>query len=60
MDKSELQADADRYRWLATECRLVFEHWGGRWSIVIEGPVPSADVKEAFDAAIDAAMNKPI
>ncbi len=48
--------DAARYRWLAAHCRSTAEHWGGRWSIVVEGPAPkSHDSKDDFDAAIDAA-----
>ena len=51
--------DAARYRWLAAHCRSTTEHWGGRWSIVVEGPAPkSHDSEDDFDAAIDAAMNK--
>ena len=49
--------DAARYRWLASHCRSTSEHWGGRWSIVVEGPAPkSRDSEDDFDAAIDAAM----
>lgn len=49
--------DAARYRWLAAHCRSTPEHWRGRWSIVIEGPAPERqDCEDAFDAAIDAAM----
>jgi hypothetical protein len=52
-----LAADAARYRWLAGHCRSTSEHWGGRWSIVVEGPAPkSHDSEDDFDAAIDAAM----
>lgn len=52
---SELE-DAARYRFLAARCRITGEHWGGRWSIVVEGPAPeSHDSKDDFDAAIDAA-----
>ena len=51
-----LREDARRYRWLASHCRSTPEHWGGRWSIVIEGPVPKTQNSEDdFDAAIDAA-----
>lgn len=47
--------DAARYRWLAEHCRSTSEHWGGRWSIVVEGPAPkSHDSEDDFDAAIDA------
>ena len=53
----EMRADAERYRWLAGFCRSTPEHWGGRWSIVVEGPAPTRpDEEDAFDAAIDAAM----
>ena len=49
--------DAARYRWLAGHCRSTSEHWGGRWSIVVDGPAPkSHDSEDDFDAAIDAAM----
>lgn len=57
--------DAARYRWLAASCRSTSEHWGGRWSIIIDGPAPkSHDSEDDFDAAIDAARaaqegNKP-
>ena len=52
---SELE-DAARYRFLAAHCRITGEHWGGRWSIVVEGPAPeSHDSKDDFDAAIDVA-----
>lgn len=48
--------DASRYRWIAAHCRSTAEHWGGRWSIVVEGPPPTKhDEEDAFDAAIDAA-----
>lgn len=51
--------DAERYRFLAEHCRSTSEHWGGRWSIVVEGPAPeSHNSEDDFDAAIDAAMNK--
>lgn len=50
--------DAMRYRWLAAHCRSTAEHWGGRWSIVVEGPAPkSHDSEDDFDAAIDAAID---
>ena len=50
--------DAARYRWLAGHCRSTSEHWGGRWSIVVDGPAPkSHDSEDDFDAAIDAAIN---
>ena len=48
--------DAARYRWLAASCRITSEHWGGRWSIIIDGPAPkSHDSEDDFDAAIAAA-----
>lgn len=54
---SDVERDAARYRWLASHCRSTTEHWGGRWSIVVEGPAPaSRDDEDAFDAAIDAAI----
>lgn len=52
-----LRADAERYRFLAERCRSTSEHWGGRWSVVIDGPAPAShNSKDDFDAAIDAAM----
>lgn len=54
---AELARDAERYRFLAEKCRSTSEHWGGRWSIVIEGPAPkSHDSEDDLDEAIDAAM----
>jgi len=54
---AEVEQDAQRYRWIAGHCRSTSEHWGGRWSIVVEGPCPAKhDEEDAFDAAIDAAM----
>lgn len=54
-----LEKDAARYRFLAERCRSTSEHWGGRWSIVIEGPAPkSHNDEDDFDAAIDAAMER--
>ena len=51
-----LRQDAERYRWLAGHCRSTSEHWGGRWSIVVEGPTPKThDSEDDFDAAVDAA-----
>lgn len=56
-ERDALAADAARYRWLAGHCRSTSEHWGGRWSIVVEGPAPkSHDSEDDFDDAIDAAM----
>lgn len=52
-----LRADAERYRFLAKRCRSTSEHWGGRWSVVIDGPAPdSHNSEDDFDAAIDKAM----
>lgn len=52
-----LRADAERYRFLAKRCRSTSEHWGGRWSVVIDGPAPAShNSEDDFDAAIDAAM----
>ena len=48
--------DAARCRWLAAYCRSTAEHWGGRWSIIVEGPPPKSHTSEDdFYAAIDAA-----
>lgn len=60
--RAELEAaqkDAARYRWLAAYARRTSEHWGGRWSLVIDGPAPKShnsedDIDEAIDAAIAA------
>lgn len=48
---------AEMYRWLLENGRATAEHWGGRWSIVIEGSAPKdpSDV-ETVDAAIRAAI----
>ena len=49
--------DAARYRFLAGHCRSTSEHWGGRWSIVVDGPAPkSHDGEDDFDEAVDAAL----
>lgn len=49
--------DAARYRFLAGHCRSTSEHWGGRWSIVVDGPAPkSHDSEDDFDDAVDAAI----
>lgn len=60
--RAELAAareDAERYRWLAAHARSVGEHWGGRWSLVIDGPAPTRDdCEDALDAAIDAARGQ--
>ena len=50
--------DAARYRYLVTKGRLIPEHWGGRWSIVVESRSPEGDEKEHIDAALDAARTK--
>ena len=51
--------DAARYRWIAARCRITGEHWGGRWSIVVEGPAPkSHDSEDDFDKAVDAARKQ--
>ena len=50
-------ADAQRYRWLSAHARSTAEHWGGRWSLVIDGPAPTRnDCADALDEAVDAAM----
>lgn len=53
------RADAARYRFLAERCRSTSEHWGGRWSIVIDGPAPAGDDASAIASAIDAARGEP-
>lgn len=56
-ENERLRADAERYRFLAKRCRSTSEHWGGRWSVVIDGPAPAShNSEDDFDAAIDAAM----
>lgn len=58
-ERDAAMKDAERYRWLTTHARTTSEHWGGRWSIVIDGPVPKRnDCEDAFDEAIDAAMKE--
>lgn len=55
-ENDALRADAERYRWLRECARVTGEHWGGRWSLVIEGPAPGSNASPAsIDAAIDAA-----
>lgn len=59
MKAESVQEDAARYRWLAASCRSTSEHWGGRWSIIIDGPAPkSHDSEDDFDAAVDAARKQ--
>ena len=56
-DLERAEKDAERYRFFASHCRSTSEHWGGRWSIVVEGPAPKThDSEDDFDAAIDAAL----
>ena len=56
-ENERLRKDAKRYRWLAAYARSTSEHWGGRWSLVIDGPAPkSHNSEDDLDAAIDAAM----
>lgn len=58
-DLERAEKDAERYRFLAEHCRSTSEHWGGRWSIVVEGPAPKThDSEDEFDAAIDAAISQ--
>jgi ribosome-associated translation inhibitor RaiA len=58
-ENADLRKDAERMRFLAAHCRSTSEHWGGRWSIVIEGPAPKThDSEDDFYAAIDAAIAK--
>lgn len=57
VDLERAEKDAARYRFLAAHCQSTSEHWGGRWSIVVEGPAPKThDSEDEFDAAIDAAL----
>lgn len=54
---ADVVRDAERYRWLAGYCRSTSEHWGGRWSIIIDGPAPKThDSEDDLDDAIDSAM----
>jgi hypothetical protein len=56
---ADVARDAERYRWLRDKCRATGEHWGGRWSLVIEGPCPDGDKSSgAIDKAIDAAIKR--
>lgn len=58
---ADVARDAERYRWLRDKCRATGEHWGGRWSLVIEGPCPDGDESSgAIDKAIDAAIEREI
>lgn len=58
-ENAALRVDAERMRWIAAHCRSTAEHWGGRWSIVIDGPAPVRhDEEDALYAAIDAARSK--
>ena len=51
--------DAARYRFIAGHCRSTSEHWGGRWSIIVDGPAPkSHDSEDDFDEAVDAARKQ--
>lgn len=56
---ADVARDAERYRWLRDKCRATGEHWGGRWSLVIEGPCPDGDKSSgSIDKAIDAAIER--
>lgn len=58
-ERDALREDAERYRWLRECARATSEHWGGRWSLVVEGPAPGGNAPPAsIDAAIDAARKK--
>ncbi len=58
-ERDAAMKDAERYRWLAANARSTSEHWGGRWSLVIDGPAPKRhDCEDALDEAIDAAIAK--
>ena len=59
MKADSVLEDAARYRFLAGHCRSTSEHWGGRWSIVVDGPAPkSHDSEDDFDEAVDAARKQ--
>ena len=49
---------AAMYRWLRENARVTSEHWGGRWSMVIEGPAPANKGEMHVDDAIRAAMKR--
>lgn len=55
-ERDALWADVQRYRWLMGNSRICPEHWGSRWSIVVESRNPADDSAAAVDAAIDAAI----
>ena len=56
---ADVVRDAERYRWLLENARATAEHWGGRWSLVIDSPAPGKDASsEAINAAIDAAIKR--
>lgn len=56
---ADVARDAERYRWLLENARATAEHWGGRWSLVIDSPAPGKDASpEAINAAIDAAIER--
>ena len=58
---ADVARDAERYRWLLENARATAEHWGGRWSLVIDSPAPGKDASpEAINAAIDAAIEREI
>lgn len=58
-ERDAAMKDAERYRWLTTHARTTSEHWGGRWSIMVDGPAPERHgCKDALDEAIDAAIAK--
>lgn len=42
--------DAARYKWLCENARVVPEHWGGRWSLVMECRYTGL-ISESIDAA---------
>lgn len=57
-----LRADAERYRYLRECARATSEHWGGRWSLVTDGPAPKNAMPASIDTAIDearAALKEP-
>ena len=50
--------DAARYRWLCQNARVVPEHWGGRWSLVMECRYAGL-ISESIDAARASTEGKP-
>ena len=55
---AQYKEDAERYRWLVENTRITPEHWGGRWSIVVDSRCPKTHDKTGIDAAIDKARKE--